>query len=168
MIDRIVKNKVFILIYIVIIVALVLMTRFDNKHLIINNDTNPYSGISENDRSMMKVVAKADTLQYSYFIFNIAASSILTLVALIITNNKNNSLKLKWILTLGIIVLYSFVRFGVKRYVGPDNVESIEEIYRGFIGASVATVLFIITIIRYSVKPAPKKVEEAKATEGKE
>lgn len=163
MIDRIKKNKVFVIVYIVVIIALVLMTRFNNKYLLINNDTNPYNGISENDRSTMKIVDQTNTLEYSYFVFNIAVSSILALVALIITNNKNNTLKFKWIITLGIIVLYAFVRFGVKRYVG-DDVENIEEIYRGFIGASVAIVLYIITIIKYTIKPADK----AKKTEGSE
>ena len=162
MIDRIKNNKVFIIVYIVIIIALALMTSFNNKYLLINNDTNPYNGISENDRSTMKIVDQTKILQYSYFIFNIAVSSILVLIALIITNNKNNTLKFKWITTLGIIVLYAFVRFGVKRYVG-DGVENIEEVYRGFIGASVAIVLYIITIIKYSIKPAAKtkNVEES-------
>lgn len=163
MIDRIKKNKVFLIIYVVAIVALVLMTQFDNKYLAIHNNINPYEGVSESNQSMMKVVAGGPVKQYSYFVFNIAVSSILTLVVLIITNNKNNTLKFKWIISLAIIILYAFARWGVRRYVG-DGTEDREEIYRAYIGASVATFLFIITALKYTISHSKKeeKIEEKK------
>lgn len=158
MIDRIKKNKVFLIIYVVVIIALALMTQFDNKYLAIHNNTNPYEGVSESNQSMMKVVAGDPVLQYSYFVFNIVASSILILVAIIITNNKNNTLKLKWIISLALIILYAFTKWGVRRYVGVE-MENREETYRAYIGASVATLLFIISAIRYTIS-RPKEVKE--------
>lgn len=167
MIEEIKKNKVFLIIYAIIIIALICMTQFNNKYLVINNDLNPRAGLSESQLSSVQIVDGAPTLQYSYFVFNITLSSVLTLIALIISNNKNNSLKFKWLIALAIIILYSLVRFGVRRDVG-DGTENIEEIYRGFIGASVAIVLYMITVIRYAASRSKEKVKEPVKKEIKE
>ena len=166
MIDKIKKNKAFIIGYICIIILMIFMTQYNNRLLVINNNTNPYFGISENDRSMQVMVAHASDLQFSFFALNILVSTAAMIYALVITSSRNNTLKTKWFIALGIIVLFAFSRWGVRRYVG-EGVENIEEIYRAYIAASVATILYIITILRYSIDGAKKKKEEKKEEEEK-
>ncbi len=161
MIDKIKKNKAFIIGYICIIILMIFMTQYNNRLLVINNNTNPYFGISENDRSMQLMVANASDLQFSFFVFNILISTAAMIYALVITSSRNNTLKTKWFIALGIIVLFAFSRWGVRRYVG-EGVENIEEIYRAYIAASVATVLYIITILRYTISGAKEIKKESK------